>query len=128
MVDLRRDGDALLVSLHDIDRGGPERCAADVVIFCTGYRSRVPDYLEPLRGRVTNTDGTFEVNEDYSLRWDGPDGLRLFVQNFAEGTHGIADPNLSLSSWRSARILNAVLGRDQYRVDQATSTMSWQLD
>lgn len=126
VVDLHRDGDALLVSLYDADRDRPERTAADVVIFCTGYRSRTPDYLEPLRDRLTGADGALEINKDYSLTWDGPAGLRVFVHNFAENTHGIADPNLSLSSWRSARILNAILGRTEYRVDQATTATSWQ--
>lgn len=127
VVDLRRDGEVLRVDLHDADHGRPERSTEDVVIFCTGYRSLFPDYLEPLRDRLVGPDGTFEVDRDYSLRWDGPPGLRIYVHNFAESSHGIADPNLSLSSWRSARILNSLLGREEYRTDHATTTTAWSL-
>ncbi|MCP3798443.1 SidA/IucD/PvdA family monooxygenase [Allokutzneria sp. A3M-2-11 16] len=125
VVDLRRNGDQLAVGLHDADRSRPEHCAVDVVIFCTGYRSRFPDYLEPLRERIATTADGFEVRADYSLNWDGPPNLRIYVQNFAEHSHGVSDPNLSLSAWRSARILNSILGREHYRVDGYTSTTSW---
>ncbi|WP_162002626.1 SidA/IucD/PvdA family monooxygenase [Streptomyces sp. CB01881] len=127
VADLRREGEALVVDLHDADRNRQEHCTVDVVVFCTGYRSRFPDYLEPLRERITVRADGFEVHEDYSLEWDGPSDLRIYVQSFAENSHGIADPNLSLSAWRSARILNSILGREQFRVNGATSITSWAL-
>ncbi|MFD5146108.1 lysine N(6)-hydroxylase/L-ornithine N(5)-oxygenase family protein [Streptomyces sp. NPDC058401] len=126
MVDLAPDGDRYTSTLHDADGNRLERCDADVVIFCTGYSSAAPAYLEPLRQRLLNRQGEFEVQGDYSLSWDGPPGLRVYVQNAAEATHGIADPNLSLASWRSARILNSVLGEDLYRLDRVTSTVTWE--
>jgi lysine N6-hydroxylase len=128
VTDLRREAEAITVDLHDVDRDRPEHCAADVIIFCTGYRSRFPDYMEPLRERISMGEDGFEVGKDYSLRWDGPSNLRIYVQNFAQNSHGIADPNLSLSAWRSARILNSHLGREQFHVDGNASVMSWALD
>ncbi|MEU1351089.1 SidA/IucD/PvdA family monooxygenase [Streptomyces sp. NPDC005795] len=127
VLDMARDGEELTVRLHDGDQDREEQCAADLVIFCTGYHSDFPAYLEPLRERITTNGTGFEVREDYSLEWDGPKDLRIYVQNFAEGSHGIADPNLSLASWRSARILNSVVGRDQYLLGQPASLMSWSL-
>lgn len=96
-----------------------------LVICATGYRSQLPDYLAPLRGRIVDGDGALRVRRDYSLEWDGPPGLNIYVQNAAEDTHGIADPNLSLAAWRSARIVNAICGRDAYPIEGEVSAISW---
>lgn len=126
MVDLVREDDGrLVVALRDDDTGAIETLAADVVICCTGYRAEFPEYLEPLRGRLLDGDGRFRVRRDYSLDWDGPEDLRLYVQNAAESSHGIADPNLSLASWRSARIINSIHGRTVYRIEDEQATIAW---
>jgi lysine N6-hydroxylase len=95
------------------------------VICATGYRSEFPAYLDPLRGRLLDADGALRVRRDYSLDWDGPPDLGIYVQNAAERTHGIADPNLSLAAWRSARIVNAICGRTIYHIEDAEATIAW---
>ncbi|RFS84310.1 L-lysine 6-monooxygenase [Actinomadura spongiicola] len=125
LIDLTRDGGRLVAALCDDDTGMIESASVDTVICCTGYRAEFPSYLEPLRGRLPDTDGTLQVRHDYSLVWDGPGHLGLYVQNAAEDTHGIADPNLSLSSWRSARIINAVHGRTVYQIENEQATIAW---
>jgi lysine N6-hydroxylase len=124
-VDLRRDGSTFVLTLHDQDRGVTERVPADLVILCTGYSSQIPAYLEPLSGRLPLADGQLQVGADYSVALDAPAGLRLYVQNFAEHTHGTQDRLLSLTAWRSARILNSICGREVYPVDDAGSTVAW---
>ncbi|WP_162292887.1 lysine N(6)-hydroxylase/L-ornithine N(5)-oxygenase family protein [Actinophytocola xinjiangensis] len=118
--------DRLMAIIRDEDTGKIESCAADVVVFATGYRSEFPAYLEPLRDRILDGDGSLRVRRDYSLDWDGPDDLGIYVQNSAEATHGIADPNLSLAAWRSARIANSIVGRTVYRTEDSRSTISWE--
>lgn len=125
VIDLVRDNGRLVAGMHDEDTGEITTCAADVVICCTGYRAEFPDYLEPLRGRLLDGDGRLRVRRDYSLDWDGPGDARLYVQNFAEESHGIADPNLSLAAWRSARIINAIHGRTVYRIEDDQSAVAW---
>jgi lysine N6-hydroxylase len=131
LVDLARDGNRLVASVHDDDTGELETHAADVVICATGYRSEFPAYLDPLRGRLLDGDadsdgnGGMRVRRDYSLDWDGPPDLGIYVQNAAERTHGIADPNLSLAAWRSARIVNAICGRTIYHIEDAEATIAW---
>jgi lysine N6-hydroxylase len=125
VIDLLADGDRLMAIVRDDDTGKIETCGADVVIFATGYRNEFPRYLEPLRARILDGDGTLRVCRDYRLDWDGPEHLGLYVQNSAESTHGIADPNLSLAAWRSARIINSICGRPVYRTTDARSTTSW---
>ncbi|MFD4136574.1 lysine N(6)-hydroxylase/L-ornithine N(5)-oxygenase family protein [Streptomyces goshikiensis] len=125
VIGLERDGDRLVAAVHDQDLVRQEVHTADVVVFCTGYRSGLPDCVAPLADRLLNSSGELEVNRDYSLEWDGPADVRLYVQNMSEPTHGVADPNLSLAAWRSAQILNAATGRKVYRVDHETSTTAW---
>lgn len=125
VIDLARDNDRLVATIHDEDTDSIETADADIVICATGYRNTFPEYLESLRGRVLDSAGGLRIRRDYSLDWDGPPNLGIYVQNAAEDTHGIADPNLSLAAWRSARIANAICGRSAYRIENAQSTISW---
>ena len=125
VIDLFRSHSRLIATVHNEDTGDVETHEADVVIFATGYRARIPEYLAPMRDRIVGSDGTLRVRPDYSLDWDGPPGLGIYVQNGAERTHGIADPNLSLAAWRSARIINSICGRTAYDIEGASSTISW---
>jgi lysine N6-hydroxylase len=125
VIDLVRDNNRLVATIHDEDTDSIETADADVVICATGYRNTFPEYLESLRGRVLDASGGLRIRRDYSVDWDGPPHLGIYVQNAAEDTHGIADPNLSLAAWRSARIANAICGRPAYRIDNAQSTISW---
>lgn len=125
MVDLARDHDRFVATVNDEDTGVTERFPADVVICGTGYDSAFPEYLAPLRGRLLDGTGLPRVRRDYSLGWDGPTDIGIYVQNAAESTHGIADPNLSLASWRSARIINSILGRTAYQIEDAETTIAW---
>jgi lysine N6-hydroxylase len=125
-VGLEQHGDEIVVDLHDVNRGDVERLPVDLVIFCTGYHSPIPEYLKPIQDQLSIEDGRFDVRPDYSLGFDGPEDFRIYVQGFAESTHGINDTLLSLASWRSARIINSVLGREAYRVDAGTTTVAWQ--
>jgi lysine N6-hydroxylase len=125
VIDLFRSHSRLIATVHNEDTGDVETHEADVVIFATGYRARIPEYLAPMRDRIVGSDGALRVRPDYSLDWDGPPGLGIYVQNGAERTHGIADPNLSLAAWRSARIINSICGRTAYDIEGASSTISW---
>jgi lysine N6-hydroxylase len=40
-------------------------------------------------------------------------------------SHGIAEPQLSLMAWRSARILNRALGRDQFDLTSTPAVIQW---
>jgi lysine N6-hydroxylase len=125
VIDLVEDHNRLVATMHDENTDTIETADADIVICATGYRAGFPDYLRSLRDRVLDGAGLMRVRRDYSLDWDAPPGLGIYVQNAAEGTHGIADPNLSLSAWRSARIVNAICDREVYRTEDSRSTITW---
>ncbi|MEU9716183.1 SidA/IucD/PvdA family monooxygenase [Streptomyces sp. NPDC047976] len=124
-VGLERDGSHYVAELLDVNHDSVERLPVDLVIFCTGYRRGIPEYLKPLHDRLRLVDGDFAIRPDYTIDFDGPEDLKIYVQGLAERTHGIADSLLSLASWRSARILNSIAGREIHRVDNTTTTVAW---
>ncbi|MBT2402872.1 MULTISPECIES: lysine N(6)-hydroxylase/L-ornithine N(5)-oxygenase family protein [unclassified Streptomyces] len=95
---------------HNGEPGSAEKFEADVVIWATGYRPAGMDFLAPLAGRLEREGEELRVDEDYAVRWDGPDDRRIFVQNGVRGQRGLADPNLSLNAWRSRRIADRLCG------------------
>ncbi|EIG4806437.1 NADPH-dependent L-lysine N(6)-monooxygenase [Escherichia coli] len=114
-----------LLMEHHLDRGR-ESLESDVVIFATGYRSALPQILPSLMPLITMHDkNTFKVRDDFTLEWSGPKENNIFAVNASMQTHGIAEPQLSLMAWRSARILNRVLGRDLFDLSMPPALIQW---
>jgi lysine N6-hydroxylase len=102
-----------------------ETINADIVVLCTGAEYRISPYLEPLSDRLIWEDGGFRTNEDFSIEWDGPKSLKIYVQNAARHCRGVADPNLSLMAWRSATIINSLAGECVYDINDNNSVFEW---
>jgi lysine N6-hydroxylase len=128
--------DHALDGLHPSPRGGftlELRSASgrlraeevDLVVLATGYAWELPPCLEPLRPHLRFAGGEPELGDDFSLAWDGPPGARIFAQNTARVQRGVADPNLSLLAWRSARIINELEGRLVYDCAPTESIIDW---
>lgn len=98
---------------------------ADILILCTGYRQHLPPYLAPLMNHCSLEQDRFTVNQDFSIRWKGPKACRIYVQNAARHSHGVADPNLSLMAWRSAKIINSLIERTVYDIDDESLATIW---
>jgi len=47
------------------------------------------------------------------------------VHNAARHSHGIADPYLSLVAWRSAVMLNSLMGRAYFNTSTNESMIDW---
>jgi lysine/ornithine N-monooxygenase len=77
--------------------------------------------LQPIVHLFQRDGNDFVLNEDYSVKWDGPESMKIYIQNGARHCRGVADPNLSLMAWRSARIVNSVMGRCVYDVAENAS-------
>ncbi|HEY6804791.1 MAG TPA: SidA/IucD/PvdA family monooxygenase [Pyrinomonadaceae bacterium] len=115
-------------SLHLRNRVSDHRetVNADLVILCTGSEYRMSPYLEPLSDRLIWEHGGYRTNDDFSIEWDGPKSLKIYAQNAARHCRGVADPNLSLMAWRSATIVNSLVGESTYQIDDNNSVFEWQ--
>jgi lysine N6-hydroxylase len=65
------------------------------------------------------------VEKDFSIRWAGGSGHRLFAQNRGLFVHGLADKNLSLLAMRSAIIINALFEREVFAVRDDCVGTAW---
>lgn len=112
---LRADGDAYRLELRNHFLHRDEVAAADVVILCTGFQNSIPKALESLQSRIRFDDhGRFVFDRNFSVAWDGPSDRKIYAVNFSRHMHGISEPQTSLMSWRSATIVNDLLGEKFY--------------
>jgi lysine N6-hydroxylase len=125
LVGLRPRGAGWTLTTRHLGTGQVRAETADVVVLATGYSQDLPPYLDPLRDRIVFEEQLPLVRPDFSVVWDGPDDAKIYLQNAARHTHGIADPNLSLLAWRSAVIANSLLATKLYDVDDPASTIDW---
>lgn len=99
---------------------------ADAVVLATGYTTEIPSFLQTLLNRLDiDAQGRYGLNLDYSVRWDGPAENRIFAVNASRHSHGIADPQMSIAAWRSATIVNALLGRPHFDLELPPSVLQW---
>ncbi|GAB3473622.1 hypothetical protein [Nocardiopsis coralliicola] len=96
------------------------------MVLATGYQFALPGFLDPLADRLPDPGPLgLPLREDYSVPWAGPDRNRIYFLNAGRRSHGIADPNLSLASWRAAHILNSLTGQPHFPTGGPTSASHW---
>jgi lysine N6-hydroxylase len=79
-----------------------------------------------LRERIdTDDDDEMIIDADYSVRWKGPDGHRIYAMNRARFSHGIPDANLTLLPFRSALVVNSVLDHEVFPVRDELCPIQW---
>jgi len=95
-----------------------EEYKTDIIILATGFKSKLPSFLESLKNEIFFDDqGRFRISHDYKLKTKMKDNC-IYAMNYSRHGHGIADPQTSLMSWRSAIIANSLLKREQYKNTQ----------
>jgi len=124
MANLHRADGGYVLSVDD-GTGVHAPLHADVVLLATGSEFQMPGALESLRFEMHTRNGVPELDDDYAVRWNRPSAARIFFQNAARTTRGIADPNLSLAAWRSGRIANAIAGASIYEVGTPPGFVDW---
>ncbi|ACE94758.1 L-lysine 6-monooxygenase (NADPH) protein (plasmid) [Rhizobium etli CIAT 652] len=126
VIQMERDGNAYRLIVRNHFDGGIEVLHADAVVLATGYRFRLPDALGSLSERISlDRNGYPTLNDDYTMQWTGPRTNRLFAQNAGRYSHGIADSQLSLMAWRSAKIVNTLLGRQHFDAEPDNAQLVW---
>lgn len=124
-LDIDARGNSWKLTAKHMDTGEYEAFEADIIVLATGYRYEIPNFLSPIRSRLQIQDEELVIRDDFSARWDGPDHHRIYIQNNAIGQKGIADPNLSLIAWRSAKIINSLMNQQVYKDQNIQSFISW---
>lgn len=95
------------------------------LVLATGYAQRPQRLLGPIEALVRRDErGRPVIGRDHRVVLDGT-SAGLYVQNAQLHTHGVGTPDLGLGAYRAATILNAVAGRDCYRLPERTAHTSF---
>ncbi|MGW5346424.1 SidA/IucD/PvdA family monooxygenase [Streptomyces sp. HUAS TT3] len=114
-------GRAVLTCRHR-DTGAVFEHTTDLVVAATGYRNRPPGFLAPVDHLLLRDGrGRHRVRPDHSVELaEGVTG-RIFVSNAEVHSHGVSAPNLDIGAVRNATILNAVAGREAFRLPKRSA-------
>lgn len=117
----RPDGAVELTCLHR-DTGRTLVTGTDLVVAATGYAQREPALLADLAPLLRrDSRGRFLVGLDHSLELDPAVTGRIFVANADLHSHGVAAPDLGIGAVRNATVLNAITGRELFRLPKRTA-------
>ncbi|HBF29913.1 SidA/IucD/PvdA family monooxygenase [Rhizobium sp.] len=126
VIQMEADGGSYRLIVRNRFDGGIEVLHGDAVILATGYRFRLPECFSGLADKISfDAQGMPLLTDDYALKWAGPNSNRIYVQNAGRHSHGIADSQLSLMAWRSACIINSLLGRDHFDTEPDNAQLEW---
>jgi lysine N6-hydroxylase len=114
---LNRLPEGMTAGLVDPASGNRWTDHCDVVLLATGFRQEIPEFMSRLRSRIPIAGSAYAVDGSFRVQWDGPDDNRIYVQGAGLVNFGVGDKTLGLASWRSATIVNSLLGKSHYSLD-----------
>jgi lysine N6-hydroxylase len=118
------DGDQLV--LHCSTSQGIEQHRVRHAVIATGREMVEVPFDAVLRGQIeTDDDGEMILDRDYSVRWNGRNGHRIYAMNRGRMSHGIPDANLTLLPVRSATVLNSMFRRELFHINDEVTPVSW---
>ncbi|MEV6531357.1 SidA/IucD/PvdA family monooxygenase [Streptomyces sp. NPDC051639] len=114
LVGVRADADRATATYAHLDSGQTSLVESDAVILATGYRYPMP--IPALSGIGDNlcmeTPQRYAIRRDYSVESVEGFGPKVFLQGFAEATHGFSEVLLSLMPVRAAEIVRSITETD----------------
>ncbi|MFJ9559204.1 lysine N(6)-hydroxylase/L-ornithine N(5)-oxygenase family protein [Streptomyces fuscichromogenes] len=104
------DADRAVATYFHLDSAETSKVEADAVILATGYRYRMP--VPALAGLGAHlrmeTPERYAIRRDYAIESVEGFAPRIFLQGFAEATHGFSEVLLSLMPVRAAEIVQSL--------------------
>jgi L-ornithine N5-oxygenase len=109
--------DVVMARFRDLLRNLDVFFEIDGMILCTGYRwHKQHPLLKDLNPYIqTNGSSGYKIERDYRLAVSPSFAPGIFLQGFAEETHGASEPVLSLLAIRAGDILKSLLARFEER-------------
>jgi lysine N6-hydroxylase len=95
-------------------------------VIATGRENTPVPFDDDLRDRVeVGDDGELVVESDFSVRWKGMNGHKMFALNRARFSQGLTDANLTLLPIRAAMVLNSMFGREMFEIRDELCPVHW---
>jgi len=103
--------DVVMTRFRDLTTNEIVTMKADGVLMCTGYDWRLEHpLLHDLSPSIErNDDGEYKVERSYRVATEPSFEAGIFLQGFAEATHGVTETVLSLLSVRAGDIVKSIL-------------------
>jgi L-ornithine N5-monooxygenase len=120
VVDVADSNQGATVTIESLSTGQKTELAADVVVYCTGYRPADPVSLLGDMGELCRRDeqGRVKVGRDYRVQTTGELQAGIYLQGGGtEHTHGLASSLLSNTAIRAGEIVESIAAA---KVAQAT--------
>jgi lysine N6-hydroxylase len=118
------DGDEILLTARGPAR--TEEYRVRYAIVATGRKNVDVPFDDELRERVElGDDGEMVIEPDYSVRWKGMNGHKIYALNRARYTYGLTDANLTLLPVRAALVLNSMFGRQVFEIRDELCPVNW---
>ena len=96
------------------------------VVIAVGRENTPLPFDDDLRDRIdVDEQGEMILDADYSARWKGMNGHRIYVFNRARMSHGIPDANLTLLPVRAAIVLNSMFDRQMFEIKDDLCPVQW---
>ncbi|MDT0345499.1 lysine N(6)-hydroxylase/L-ornithine N(5)-oxygenase family protein [Streptomyces litchfieldiae] len=122
VADAADEGDGVRLTITHADTGGQTARVTGAVVAATGYAGRRPDCLAPVEKLIAwDAKGRYDITAGHRVTTVPEVGAGLYVQNAELHTHGAAAPDLGIGAYRGALILNAVSGREVFRIPRRTA-------
>ncbi|MBO1512516.1 lysine N(6)-hydroxylase/L-ornithine N(5)-oxygenase family protein [Metabacillus bambusae] len=117
LVSIEEWNEKLRLSLYQHEQESSKQVDSDVVILATGYQPFIPDCLKGIEGFIEwDENGQLMIQENYKVKTKTESEHHLFVQNGELHTHGVGAPDLGLGAFRSATIINQLVGKEVYKI------------
>ena len=118
------DGDEIVLCARTPEKTEEQRVRYAVI--ATGRRNVDVPFDDELRERVEfGDDGELVIEPDYSVRWKGTNGHKMYALNRARYNQGLTDANLTLLPVRAAIVLNSLFGREMFQIRDELCPVNW---
>lgn len=92
---------------------------SDLVIAATGYKPHVPEFVHHLADFLEwDEQGRYKVSADYRLVKTEGSSNEIYVHSGISHTHGVGSTNLGLSIHRNKVIINHLVGREIFPMNE----------
>ncbi|MES9504982.1 SidA/IucD/PvdA family monooxygenase [Streptomyces sp. NPDC000609] len=110
LVGARSESDRAVAGYFHLDSGATSQVESDAVVLATGYRypMPIPALAEVDAHLRMETPERYAIRRDYAIEAVEDFKPRIFLQGYAEATHGFSEVLLSLMPMRAAEIVQSI--------------------
>ncbi|MEU4197578.1 FAD-dependent oxidoreductase [Kribbella sp. NPDC026611] len=104
----------------------PEEHVVRQLVVAAGREHVAAPFDAELRERIEfDDDGEMLVEPDYSVRWKGMNGHRIYSFNASRYSHGLTNAGLTQLPVRAAIVLNSMFEREIYPISDKLCAVQW---